>query len=320
MLACVRERTDPPARMQQQQGAIPVSLESPTGKTYALHKNASVLSDLSEVSDTGSPVRSVEERKIRHFVSELLFHAAQGKLTSCKRDAQMLESLGMVISDAECCDYDRRTPLHLASAEGSFRVTEWLLDEKRVNPNTVDRFKNSPLQDAIAGDHQMIIQLLMERGARLYKDGRWVSVKENELALRKGFLEDEFWEMEPDKVKLGKKIGEGEFGTVYEGKWCEAPVAVKVLKHSDNLAIGEFVTEMNMMVKLHHPHIVQFLGACTKQKPFFIVTELSRGGSLAVGRQGLPLLGRGRVARPTLATQPSKPGLDPQLFYAKKRA
>ena len=32
---------------------------------------------------------------------------------------------------------------------------------------------------------------------------------------------------------------------------------------------------------MHHPHTVQFFGASTKQKPFLIVTEFMRGGSLA---------------------------------------
>jgi serine/threonine protein kinase len=93
-------------------------------------------------------------------------------------------------------------------------------------------------------------------------------------------LEDEFWEIDEDSIKKGEKLGSGEFGTVYKALWHESDVAVKVLKQSDNLALGEFVTEMNMMRKLHHPHVVQFLGGCTKTKPYFIVTELSSGGSL----------------------------------------
>ena len=43
---------------------------------------------------------------------------------------------------------------------------------------------------------------------------------------------------------------------------------------------------MNMMRKLHHPHIVQFLGGCTRTKPYFIITELARGKSLLDYFQG----------------------------------
>jgi len=94
-------------------------------------------------------------------------------------------------------------------------------------------------------------------------------------------LEDEFWEISSAAVVKSEKLGAGEFGIVYRATWGKTPVAMKVLKHSDNLAIGEFVTEMNMMRKLHHPNLIQFLGAGTRSKPYFIVTEVAAGGSLS---------------------------------------
>ena len=60
-------------------------------------------------------------------------------------------------------------------------------------------------------------------------------------------MEDEFWEISSAAVVKSEKLGAGEFGIVYRATWAKTPVAMKVLKHSDNLAIGEFVTEMNMM-------------------------------------------------------------------------
>ena len=35
------------------------------------------------------------------------------------------------------------------------------------------------------------------------------------------------------------------------------------------------------MQKVHHPHCVQFLGACTHAQPYMIVTEFLPGGSLS---------------------------------------
>lgn len=32
---------------------------------------------------------------------------------------------------------------------------------------------------------------------------------------------------------------------------------------------------------MHHPNAVQFLGACTKQEPYILITELMSGGSMA---------------------------------------
>ena len=40
-------------------------------------------------------------------------------------------------------------------------------------------------------------------------------------------------------------------------------------------------TELHVLQKVHHPHAVQFLGACTRQEPYMIVTEFIPGGSLS---------------------------------------
>ena len=57
-------------------------------------------------------------------------------------------------------------PTHLSTAEGSFRVSEWLLKEKG-EPERDDRFGNTPLQGAIWGDHKVIVNLLVEHGGQL---------------------------------------------------------------------------------------------------------------------------------------------------------
>ncbi|GFP98461.1 probable serine/threonine-protein kinase ddb_g0271538 [Phtheirospermum japonicum] len=42
----------------------------------------------------------------------------------------------------------------------------------------------------------------------------------------------------------------------------------------------DFRHEVNLLVKLRHPNIVQFLGAITEKKPLMLVTEYLRGGDL----------------------------------------
>jgi hypothetical protein len=61
---------------------------------------------------------------------------------------------------------------------------------------------------------------------------------------------------------------------VYKAKWHGSYVAAKVLKRSDEIALGDFRTEIAILRKIHHPNCVQFLGACTKQKPYIVITEL----------------------------------------------
>jgi Protein kinase domain len=51
--------------------------------------------------------------------------------------------------------------------------------------------------------------------------------------------------------------GSGEFGEVYRAKWHGSYVAAKVLKRSDEIALGDFRTEIAILRKIHHPNCVQ---------------------------------------------------------------
>jgi serine/threonine protein kinase len=61
---------------------------------------------------------------------------------------------------------------------------------------------------------------------------------------------------------------------VYKARYNGSYVAVKQLKKSDMIALGDFRTEMSVLRRMHHPNAVQFLGACTRKEPYIIVTEL----------------------------------------------
>lgn len=65
--------------------------------------------------------------------------------------------------DVNLGDYDHRTPLHVAAAEGHQEAVSFLLDHQAdVNPK--DRWGYTPLDDALRGEDQSLIQLLRERG------------------------------------------------------------------------------------------------------------------------------------------------------------
>jgi serine/threonine protein kinase len=97
------------------------------------------------------------------------------------------------------------------------------------------------------------------------------------------------YEITPAELHLGSVLGEGEYGTVYRARWHGAPVAVKVLKSSAAIRVEEFAAEIAMLLRIHHPNTVQFLGAVTRSEPFMIVTELMEGNSLDFAlRSNLP--------------------------------
>jgi ankyrin repeat protein len=69
-------------------------------------------------------------------------------------------------------DYDGRTPLHLAACAGHTSVIEYLLRQKSVAVNSVDRFGGTPLEDAIRHGKQGSAALLMEVGGCRSSDPR----------------------------------------------------------------------------------------------------------------------------------------------------
>lgn len=48
------------------------------------------------------------------------------------------------------------------------------------------------------------------------------------------------YEINPNELELMEKVGEGEFGSVHKGRWNKTTVAIKVLRRSDAVALGDF--------------------------------------------------------------------------------
>lgn len=89
------------------------------------------------------------------------------------------------------------------------------------------------------------------------------------------------YQIDFDELTVEAKIGSGSFGDVYKGTWRDTPVAVKRLRSA---AIEDQLDELNReavtMLQLRHPHIVLFMGCCSKVPNVCIVTEFMPKGSL----------------------------------------
>lgn len=92
------------------------------------------------------------------------------------------------------------------------------------------------------------------------------------------------WEILHSSIRLLNKLGQGQFGEVWQGLWNETtPVAVKTLKtgsKSTQDSANAFLQEAQIMKKLNHPKLVQLFAVCTKGDPIYIITELMTNGSL----------------------------------------
>eukprot|EP00051_Salpingoeca_urceolata_P009238 m.112831 g.112831 ORF g.112831 m.112831 type:complete len:1600 (+) comp16204_c0_seq1:123-4922(+) len=100
------------------------------------------------------------------------------------------------------------------------------------------------------------------------------------------------WEVEPEKVVMGQKLGEGAFGIVckatvdgiadFTGK---TQVAVKqcagdMITDDDR---NEFLAEADLMKKFakpYHRNVLRLLGVVTQREPLMIITEIMANGDL----------------------------------------
>ncbi|XP_057655915.1 tyrosine-protein kinase Abl isoform X4 [Diorhabda carinulata] len=100
--------------------------------------------------------------------------------------------------------------------------------------------------------------------------------------------EPDEWEITRTDIVMKHKLGGGQYGDVYEAMWkrYNMTVAVKTLKE-DTMALKDFLEEAAIMKEMKHPNLVQLMGVCTREPPFYIITEfMSKGNLLDYLRNG----------------------------------
>ncbi|XP_063037619.1 LOW QUALITY PROTEIN: protein-tyrosine kinase 2-beta-like [Melospiza melodia melodia] len=141
--------------------------------------------------------------------------------------------------------------------------------EKRISlpqipaPNLGERF--STLSHSVSGDSEIYAEILDESSRP-----------------RSGI---QHFGISRDAVTLGRILGEGFFGEVYEGTYTtpkgeKIEVAVKTCKKDCSPENREkFLSEAVLMKKLDHPHIVKLIGIA-EDEPTWIIMELYPYGEL----------------------------------------
>ncbi|XP_043931125.1 glutaminase kidney isoform, mitochondrial isoform X3 [Protopterus annectens] len=99
------------------------------------------------------PRREGGEQRVKSVIN-LLFAAFTGDVSALRRFA--LSSM-----DMEQRDYDSRTALHVAAAEGHVEVVRFLLEACKVNPNPKDRWGNTPMDEAIHFGHHDVVKIAL---------------------------------------------------------------------------------------------------------------------------------------------------------------
>lgn len=88
-----------------------------------------------------TPIQEVKQLRQTLFPPLMCAAAASG-------DVECLKSLSHQGGDFNLPDYDGRTPLHLACSEGHLETVKYLLCNG-ASVHTTDRFKHTPLDDAV---------------------------------------------------------------------------------------------------------------------------------------------------------------------------
>lgn len=80
---------------------------------------------------------------------------------------------------------------------------------------------------------------------------------------------------------LEKIIARGAFGTVYKGKYENAPVAIKKIKVSNDSPSYKYLkSEIEILGRLNHDNIVKFVKFLQHKNSIFLITELVEGQDL----------------------------------------
>lgn len=131
-----------------------VDMAKRLAQTYRLH----VYDGVAERSDRIDPRTPAARLRVRQ-TSQALRAANIG-------DLRTLRHLYDDHADFSKGDYDQRTPMHLAAAEGQLEVVRFLL-EKDISPKMRDRWGGTPLNDAELGNSSQVIDLLKQHAAEL---------------------------------------------------------------------------------------------------------------------------------------------------------
>ena len=101
------------------------------------------------------------------------------------------------------------------------------------------------------------------------------------------------YEISPEELKYGSKLGEGAGGAVFRGTWRNQHCAIKVLKYGFVRGTPEYrdlIVELGILARLGpHPNLVGFLGACVKDMATpALVLEFINGTDLEEYLSSLP--------------------------------
>ncbi|KAK6053549.1 ankyrin repeat protein [Cooperia oncophora] len=127
-------------------------------ESFNFHNYDSLLHADSKKHD---PRRRIGNRDTEIVVS-LLFAAKYG-------DFDVVRRMYLQGTNLEMADYDGRTALHVAAAEGHMHLVKFFVNVAKVNHQPRDRWGRTPLDDARSFHHEDVVRFLLKHHARGHK-------------------------------------------------------------------------------------------------------------------------------------------------------
>ncbi|KAK3405518.1 hypothetical protein EUGRSUZ_K01737 [Eucalyptus grandis] len=126
----------------------------------------------------------------------------------------------------------------------------------------------------------LILVILWWRGCLVLKDKMAQDLKG--LALQIGLFTLRQIKAATNNFDTANKIGEGGFGSVYKGFLSDGtPIAVKQLSSNSQPGNNEFLTEIETISALQHPHLLKLYGCCIEGNQLLLVYEYMENNNLA---------------------------------------
>ncbi|CAJ2678558.1 unnamed protein product [Trifolium pratense] len=120
------------------------------------------------------------------------------------------------------------------------------------------------------------------------KDSGWTKYFDNSAGKVTAVETAEEWNVDLSKLFVGLRFAYGANSRLYHGMYEDAPVAVKIIRVPDDDENGmlaarlekQFITEVTLLSRLHHPNVLKFVAACRKPPVYCVITEYLSEGSL----------------------------------------
>ncbi|XP_076933858.1 serine/threonine-protein kinase 12-like [Bidens hawaiensis] len=218
---------------------------------FSLGKQSSMKPDRVSGSELEDELEEIDPRV------RLMFLASE-------RDLEGIKKLLGSGTDVNFKDIDNRSALHVAACQGFSDVAELLLGAgAEVDPK--DKWGSTPLADAIHYKHHGVVKLLEKHGAKHLMAPMHVN----------NAREIPEYEIDAKELDFTNSVDITK-GTFAVASWRGTEVAVKKLGDElfvDDDKVTAFRDELELLQKIRHPNVVQFLGAVTQSSPMMIVIE-----------------------------------------------